>query len=51
MSYYFKITTLAEICKKCVIYIEKLQRSPSAGGSAPRPPSTPHWEILATPQS
>jgi len=38
MSYCFKTTILAEIWQKCVIFIKKLQKSPRAGGSAPRPP-------------
>jgi len=41
MSYCFKIIMLAEICKKCVTFIEKLQKSSSAGDSAPTPPPTP----------
>jgi len=32
----FKITTLAEICIKCVIFIEKLQKSPALGGGGLR---------------
>jgi len=33
-----------------IIFIEKLQKSPSAEDFAPRPPPTyPHWEFLATP--
>jgi len=39
MSYYFKITILAEICKKCVIFIEKLQKkSPALGDPSPKHP-------------
>jgi len=34
MSYCFKISILA---KKCVIFIEKLQKSPSASGSTHTP--------------
>jgi len=31
MSYCFKITISAEICKKCVIFIQKLQNRPEPG--------------------
>jgi len=53
------IAILAEICTKCVIFIEKLQKnSPRAGDFATRSPlpsaargwpPIPHWEFLATP--
>jgi len=41
MSYFLKITTLAEICIKCVMFVETLQKSPSAWGfaSTPLPPA------------
>jgi len=46
MSYCFKIAILAEICIKCVIFIEKLQKSRSTWDFAPRPPmDTGGWGI------
>jgi len=60
MSYFFKIIILSEINIKLRFFNEKLQKSPSVGGSDPRSPcfrrlrpqapaKLPHWEFLATP--
>jgi len=43
MSYCFKITTVfwLKYAQKCVTFIENLQKLPSAGSSASRPPLLP----------
>jgi len=51
MSYCFKITVLAEICLKCVIFIKKLHKLPNAGGRPPclQPPASGSWGLSPRP--
>jgi len=51
MSYCFKIIILAEICIKIRYFIEKLQKSLSAGAPLPDPLAYGGWKLCPQPSA